>query len=601
MTSDIVTIDERHPQPRHSIAWDPSNPSALLIVSNVGKQDDDDNNHSTTANRTAHQSDTTDHIQFCTWYSDAGNVNGTVTPYELTSLLRLISDYESRLQQEQHGTTPRTKHIEKDADVDSTAPQPSIVPYDPRQRALSFREQSQRYRTTITDLLSEFEANHDDSDDDDDNKEEQELLHQINSILYLSEIYLLPPSNFDPEQENEDNHYYCYYADGTIRNWFDCPGVATADTVRFLRQFVLPPPPSNGRRPKDNNKEEEDGDDMMDNVEPDEEELSPNRNFLDFPNEEAYWNELVLNCKCGYLHLVWHLLQTHPWYVAAMQGLQQYTDDNTSGTSSDNAIDRTFLQTIVNDWHQIGSVLLTAPIPGGRGTSAVTENDMDDPLLSDYDIELTYVDGLNVSRADDQFWELPSSSNPIDRTTSGDRPMVYIPDVAMHKHQSWSDYVKHVRENNRLCQKLTNIDTILLLLSGDYNSTKRHKHDAVAGRNVASSLFSSWPEQLCCELLYRTPDLRPRSIASRTSVLIQAYHRQPTTPNHRSGSVHDEAPPEPNSSSLSAYESSIIAIMQGNAGRTIVELYDLGGGSGAAVPTTLVSQVLVTSIYFVVK
>jgi hypothetical protein len=39
---------------------------------------------------------------------------------------------------------------------------------------------------------------------------------------------------------------------------------------------------------------------------------------------------------------------------------------------------------------------------------------------------------------------------------------------------------------------------------------------------------------------------------------------------------------------LSAYQGSIIAIMQGNAGRTITELYDLGGGSGAAVPRTLV-------------
>jgi hypothetical protein len=65
--------------------------------------------------------------------------------------------------------------------------------------------------------------------------------------------------------------------------------------------------------------------------------------------------------------------------------------------------------------------------------------------------------------------------------------------------------------------------------------------------------------------LYRTPDLRPRSIASRTMKLMKDFQE-----------VNDER------------VNPIVSIMQGNAGRAISELYELGGRSGAALPTTLV-------------
>ena len=281
MMSAITTTEERsrdeHHRRRqqqqrqrqlHPIAWDPSNPSGLLIVSN--DKDNTPNSGTNDSDTIMNHDDTNqDHkIQFHTWYSETGNVGGTISSYELTALLRFISDYESRIQQQQQSKS-------------------CLVPYDQHMMnpKLSYREQSQRYRNIITDLLLEFETHCDDVDDNNNDPKsaqllrptESELLHQINSILYLSEIYLLPPSSssiitstrggrmLQNDDEPENRTYF--YSDGTLRNWFDCPGIATADTIRFLRQFVLPSPPPKFSSTTKSRGRSDDDDDMMDDEE----------------------------------------------------------------------------------------------------------------------------------------------------------------------------------------------------------------------------------------------------------------------------------------------------------------------------------------------
>ena len=663
MTSAIVSTDthnrnEQHVRRHqlHSIAWDPSNPSALLIVSNESSQNDttkrnknNDANNENDMNVDMNEIDEINHqhqhIQFHTLYSDTGNVDGILTSYELTALLRLISDYEVRMQQQNQWSRNKTSIICNNDNAhhdDDENVIPMLFPHDSntQNRTWSYREQSQRYRKVITDLLLDLKINSNDDDDDDDkinsnnkntkaNSEddpnnappmEKQLLHQMNSILYLSEIYLLPPPSSSSitssgrgnshvshhhNNEEEANERTYYYSDGTVRNWFDCPGIATADTIRFLRQCVLLPPPlssADGQRRKYS-------DDMMYEVD-EEDDVDDYHifNHADYPNDEAYWEQLLQYCKYGYLHLAWKMLQTHPWYIQSLNLIHSHQnnfyEDSDSGGSSSNAndpISRASAQSIVNEWKQIGSVLLTAPIPGGRCPSFHTGNsdDMNDILPSDHDYDLTSVDGLNVSSTDYQYWDIPtssSSSNIINHAAiNSDRPMIYMPEIAIQKHQFWLDYVKHVRTNNRLCKRLKYFDTMMQLLGGDYGSMKRHRMhsdvvDQRANLNDQHSLFSSWPEQLCCELLYRTPDLRPRSIASRTAVIMQQYHSNNNNAMPRRDQKNRTNRPfsEQSSSSFSAYESSIIAIMQGNAGRTIVELYDFGAGSGAAVPRTLV-------------
>jgi hypothetical protein len=535
-----IDMHSSNDEQRHSIAWDPSNPSALLIVSN-DIQNDPPANDNTEAdiNMESDKSIKFDHIQFHTLYAESGNVDGKLASYELKFLLRLISDYEMRIQEQQDQLSTHSN-------------------------TSSYREQSQRYRNTVTELLLDIPNT---NEEDPTSDQAKTLLTHINAILYLSETYLLPPpssstssvygsssiSRVLDEVEPEERSYY--YSDGTVRNWFDCPGIATADTIRFLRQYELPLPPITQC--------DDDDDDMMEN---DEKEYLVNHS--DFLNDEMYWKQLLLYCKCGYLHLVWRMIQTNPWYISAVNSLYQREENDDAN--------KEMLQSFLNDWEQLGRVLLTAPIPGGRCVSA-TDNDGDDPLLSDHDIDLTYVDGLNVSRNDYQNWDIPTaySSSIVDHAvTRGDRPMIYTPETAIQKHQYWSDYVKHVRANSRLCSTLKNVDLMLKLLSGDYGSMKRRP---TANTNQDDPpLFSSWSEQLCCELLYRTPDLRPRSIASRTAIIMKRY-RDDNTMMH---------PSEP----VSSYEATIIAIMHGDAGRTITALYDLGGASGAAVPRTLVRR-----------
>jgi hypothetical protein len=69
---------------------------------------------------------------------------------------------------------------------------------------------------------------------------------------------------------------------------------------------------------------------------------------------------------------------------------------------------------------------------------------------------------------------------------------------------------------------------------------------------------------------------------------MKQYNNREKATTYSNDATVRNADPHPSKSMLSAYQGSIIAIMQGNAGRTITELYDLGGGSGAAVPRTLV-------------
>jgi hypothetical protein len=40
----------------------------------------------------------------------------------------------------------------------------------------------------------------------------------------------------------------------------------------------------------------------------------------------------------------------------------------------------------------------------------------------------------------------------------GDYPIIFAPDIAVQKHQKWSDYAKYVCKNNRSCRKVPQLD-----------------------------------------------------------------------------------------------------------------------------------------------
>jgi Nup85 Nucleoporin len=411
-------------------------------------------------------------------YAHVGVAEGSDPTFP--TLLRLISDYE--------------------------APAPD----------LSIRSQSQQYRASIQECLDAVPHGAD--------RLPRDLLSQILAVFRLAEIYVLPATAYVNEHQYHSS-----------RDWLECPGIATADTVRFLRRFLLPPLEG----VLDAERALEDEDLMM------EEEEEQRMSYpSDVREKGAYWSLVWSLVRRGCLATAWDVLQTHSMYTTAVEG----------GRFSTSEEERAWSESMLQNWQQIGSVLSTAPLPGGRSTEHDDGATANEVGASHADSHLTIVPGMDVSYMDYVLWDIPSDDQEDEGGYAGDYPILFTPELAMQKYKLWRDFAMHVRQTNRLCREISQIDHMFQLLCGDWSTSK-----------MPQAPFSSWAEQLCAELLYRTPDLRPRSIAARTLKLRRAFQEE-----------EQEFP--------------MVSIMQGNAGRAITELHELGGRSGAALPRTLVRQ-----------
>jgi hypothetical protein len=513
---------------RRPIGWDPSNPSALFIW--LSHNASCNPQEESIALPSSAPSSSLSPIY--TLGADTGVVGGSCTTYELTALVRLIAAYETnglellpaRTMQKRldHHYVAASKNNSATTTNDSYAA-----------TCQSIRYQSQQYREAVQDCLTES-ASAIGSNSGMIDPMGWDLMSKIHSILRLSEIYLLPTSTWTSSSSSSSN---C-----AGRDWLDCPGIATADTIRFLRRYELPPVEVDHSAGDDEDSRMDDDPRLQQQQQ--QHPIYP----IDTDDKDVYWTLVVSLVRRGCLVDVWQVLQTHSLYRIALEGMQLTVMSDQDRSSS---------QSLLQDWEQIGSVLLTAPIPGGRSaehddeTTSMNGGEFD---RDDY-VDLTHVNGLDVSRCDFKFWDIPSESD--DGPTAsfmGDYPIMFTPDAALQKYRLWREYVTHVRRTNRLCRQIPFLDEMFQMLCGDWTT------------NTFS--FKTWSEQLCAELLYRTPDLRPRSIAARAAKLVKNYVESDDD-NH----AHP-----------------IVSIMQGNAGQAMSELYFLGGRSGAAVPTTVVSR-----------
>ena len=136
----------------------------------------------------------------------------------------------------------------------------------------------------------------------------------------------------------------------------------------------------------------------------------------------------------------------------------------------------------------------------------------------------------------------------------GDHPYVFSPDAAIRKHEKWQSFVRRqVRPNLRVTRRIPELDKIMAILCGDFSQVH----------------FDGWPEKLCADILYARPHVRPRDVNKLASSVMKEFN------------AHEEP-----------FADTIINIMKGNAGEAINIFHSLGAGSGAALPTTLVSFVL---------
>jgi hypothetical protein len=153
------------------------------------------------------------------------------------------------------------------------------------------------------------------------------------------------------------------------------------------------------------------------------------------------------------------------------------------------------------------------------------------------EVPSTTMEYLDITTEDWKLW---------DPTGIDDDFTVFSCESALYKLRRWQEHIRRVRATCALVRKVPELDEMLGVLSGELISTVE---------------FGSWAEQLCAELLYKTPHLRPTECSNRTLAIMKRF-----------GTV----------------QNAIVAIMQGEAGRAIQQMYELGGGSGAALPSTLV-------------
>lgn len=87
----------------------------------------------------------------------------------------------------------------------------------------------------------------------------------------------------------------------------------------------------------------------------------------------------------------------------------------------------------------------------------------------------------------------------------------------------------------------------------------------------------SWEEALCSELLYKYPTIHESNISIRAEAVMTNFRER-----RRPGKT----------SNLNVYDSSfqhiVLAIMTKSADKALQALHSFGGGSGAAMPATMV-------------
>jgi len=290
---------------------------------------------------------------------------------------------------------------------------------------------------------------------------------------------------------------------------FDIAGYVTADTVRFLRCHLIEP---------------------ADFIDP----AVPDMIDSEYPEQfqgGLYWRFMQKLVLHGRLESACKLVEAHSVYRSIMEA-----EETGQGSRESRAIAGWF--------RELQVVLLRAPLPGGRTGNFDDGLDNEQMLYDDGPEEIEDEGTYDGMASDYKYWEVTGGN------LSGDYPLFFSAVTAKQTYQNWKEQVQQVRRHSRLMSRMPELDGVLALLEGDFSSVT----------------FDSWAEQFLAELLYITPDLRPRNMSKRASALMRRYGAEKTSENL-----------------------STLSIMEGDAGEAIFQVYIQGGNSGAALPATLVS------------
>ena len=186
-------------------------------------------------------------------------------------------------------------------------------------------------------------------------------------------------------------------------------------------------------------------------------------------------------------------------------------------------------------FEEFRAFLLLAPIPGGRNTA----NDADLPWterMADAETFSLPLRGLDIMGTDYKYWDHPDSESFK---------------LALRKFQNWKQYAIIMREHFALARRIPQLDNILAICAG----------------NLALVPFAGWADRLCAELILVQPDLPAKDLSKRARKIMTEYGLDVT--KH----------PYPG----------VLGIMEGDAGTALEHLHVYGGGSAAALPSTILA------------
>eukprot|EP00986_Skeletonema_menzelii_P009789 scaffold4559_cov145-Skeletonema_menzelii.AAC.3 len=455
---------------------------------------------------------------------------------------------------------------------------------------------SMDYRAAMCECLMQLQKQQKQQDMSDNNdgssSDNLELLTLTFAISHLAEIFLLPSlssssSNF---RGGLTTNNYSRLDGGPS-------GSLTADTVRYLRLHH-----SRSHALLDSPEVEE----LLSSDQP--EYYKSSNTSISGPFEYPYWNLVLQLVKGGQLDNAWTVLAHHSACrhaeEAAMTGRPLTPEGEGFAT--------------------LRAILLSAPLPGGRGDDyCVDDAGLDDFLEEDIlereEKEARLNAGFNNSNDNDDDEENapPENINELyvdgvprngyllweDRPRHADRlrklrylrdlrkcgqpsdeseyhsptvlPEVYQPNSAMSIFHTWQDVIK--REASFTSGGSSEGFGLGSGHRGGLDALFRRFPplqqilSVLVGKvppNIANDPNLTWSETLLMELLYSRPDISPENIAARANAIMS---------RKGDGRKH-------------ALDEIILSIMSGSAGQVVETMFSLcGGSSGAALPATVTS------------
>lgn len=308
---------------------------------------------------------------------------------------------------------------------------------------------------------------------------------------------------------------------------FQRKGSVTAPLIRFLRYHYYPDILDHSEL-----------DNMLQAKQP---EIYDDGHFDQHGGQSLFWVYVETLVLRGCLKQAWDVLKRHSVFQAALSALD---DEEMSGESL----------SIVESFMALKHLMLNAPLPGGRDDAFDEEiflpEDQGDTMEEDdddLDARLGFEQGLKgllVEPGDYLLWESGGGH---------DGPILHLDRLATAdmKHREWQRFIRESFVNQiNFGHRVPELGSILKIMMGE---------------TISVATQQSWMGRLCARLLYKTPFLAPRTMENLANREM------------------DQSESEDGMFEI------LVSIMGGHASQTVEALYKLGGGSSAALPTTLVS------------